>query len=76
MAVPASITEPRKGKWWDENEGKWVETDLTKEKAMLESVPEDNSDVSSAPSFIILHHSSLICYLQFLYWHKHRFLET
>jgi len=45
MAVPASITEPRKGKWWDENEGKWVETDLTKEKAMLESVPEDNSDI-------------------------------
>jgi hypothetical protein len=44
-AIPASISEPRKGNWWDENEGKWVETDLIKEKAKLEGIPEDDKDV-------------------------------
>lgn len=44
-AIPASISEPRKGNWWDENEGKWVETDLIKERTNLEGIPEDDKDV-------------------------------
>jgi len=44
-AIPASISEPRKGNWWDENEGKWVETDLTKEKLKLEGIPDDDKDI-------------------------------
>jgi hypothetical protein len=43
--VPSSITEPRKGKWWDENEGKWIETNLENEKEGLKGIPDDNSDV-------------------------------
>jgi len=27
-AVPKSISEPRKGNWWDENEGKWAKANL------------------------------------------------
>jgi len=33
------------GKWWDENEGKWVETNLQKEKEKLENIPEDDEDI-------------------------------
>jgi len=44
-AIPKSISEPRKGNWWDENEGKWVETDLTQEKEKLKGVPDDDKDI-------------------------------
>jgi len=56
VAVPKSISEPRKGNWWDEHEGKWVETDLTKEKEKLEGIPDDDKDVSL---FVLDFHSWL-----------------
>jgi len=59
-AIPASISEPRKGNWWDENEGKWVETDLVAEKAKLEGIPEDDKDVRQK-SQIAFFASSLSC---------------
>jgi len=45
LAIPDSITEPRKGKWWDENRGQWVETNLEEEEKRLKSVPEDDDDI-------------------------------
>jgi len=45
MAVPRSITEPRKGKWWDEIEGVWVETNLVTEKENLSKIPADDGDI-------------------------------
>lgn len=44
-ATPAAITQPRKGKWWDENEGKWVETNLATEAENLKNIPEDDDDI-------------------------------
>jgi curved DNA-binding protein CbpA len=44
-AVPKSFSEPRKGNWWDENEGKWIETDLNEEKSNLKGIPEDDRDI-------------------------------
>ena len=51
-ALPASISEPRKVNWWDENEGKWVETDLTKEMLKLKGIPNDDKDVSYLLTFL------------------------
>lgn len=45
MSVPDSISQPRKGNWWDENEGKWVATDLAFEAKHLESLPADDKDI-------------------------------
>eukprot|EP00586_Coscinodiscus_wailesii_P023466 CAMPEP_0172519720 /NCGR_PEP_ID=MMETSP1066-20121228/291584_1 /TAXON_ID=671091 /ORGANISM="Coscinodiscus wailesii, Strain CCMP2513" /LENGTH=524 /DNA_ID=CAMNT_0013302355 /DNA_START=125 /DNA_END=1696 /DNA_ORIENTATION=- len=44
-AVPKSITEPRKGKWWDENHGVWVETNLETEAGLLTNVPSNDEDI-------------------------------
>eukprot|EP00529_Nitzschia_sp_RCC80_P001007 CAMPEP_0113495840 /NCGR_PEP_ID=MMETSP0014_2-20120614/29813_1 /TAXON_ID=2857 /ORGANISM="Nitzschia sp." /LENGTH=544 /DNA_ID=CAMNT_0000389743 /DNA_START=24 /DNA_END=1658 /DNA_ORIENTATION=+ /assembly_acc=CAM_ASM_000159 len=40
IAVPESITAPKSGKWWNETEGRWVYTDLTKV-----DVPENDDDL-------------------------------
>ena len=48
MAVPASITGPISGKWWNEVEGRWVLTDLEHEAKLLSKVPLDDSDLLSA----------------------------
>lgn len=39
-AVPASISAPRKGKWWNETTSTWVYTDITKI-----DVPENDDDI-------------------------------
>ena len=44
-ATPEALTAPRQGKWWNENEGKWVKTDMNEEKKSLDNVPEDDSDI-------------------------------
>jgi hypothetical protein len=44
-ATPEAITAPSKGKWWDENQGKWIYTNLTEESKSLEGVPQDDSDL-------------------------------
>ena len=44
-ATPDAIIQPSKGKWWNENEGKWIETNLTNEAKALESVPSDDKDI-------------------------------
>merc|ERR1712083_160453 len=35
----------RKGKWWDENQGKWIETNLETEAELLSNVPADDEDI-------------------------------
>ena len=40
IAVPESITAPKAGKWWNETEGRWMYTDLTKV-----DVPENDDDI-------------------------------
>jgi len=45
VAVPQSIVAPSQGKWWNENEGKWVLTDMEQERQSLEGVPEDDDDI-------------------------------
>jgi DnaJ-domain-containing protein 1 len=44
-ATPEAMTAPTKGKWWDENTGKWVYTNLAEEAKSLEGVPNDDSDL-------------------------------
>ena len=44
-AQPEAMMAPSKGKWWDNNEGKWVYTDLKKEEETMMDVPEDDSDL-------------------------------
>lgn len=44
-AVPQSILAPRQGKWWNENVGQWVLTDMTVEKKNMEGVPDDDDDI-------------------------------
>ena len=44
-AAPEAALAPRQGKWWNENEGKWVLTNMDDEVKALKSVPEDDSDL-------------------------------
>mmetsp|Transcript_7093 Transcript_7093/g.12831 ORF Transcript_7093/g.12831 Transcript_7093/m.12831 type:complete len:555 (-) Transcript_7093:96-1760(-) len=43
--TPNAIVQPRKGKWWNENDGKWIETNLEEEAKALEKVPKDDKDI-------------------------------
>ena len=46
VAVPASITAPRQGKWWNERLGQWVLTDMSEEKVWIASFPnEEDADI-------------------------------
>lgn len=45
VATPAAIVAPSQGKWWNESEGKWILTDLTKESATLAGIPDDDDDL-------------------------------
>jgi len=45
MAVPKSITEPRKGKYWDEHTGSWVTMNLETEEKDLSAVPLNDEDI-------------------------------
>jgi len=44
-AVPDSVMEPRRGKWWNDVEGKWILTHLDDESKSLIDVPEDDEDI-------------------------------
>ena len=44
-AQPEAMMAPSKGKWWDENQGKWVYTNLVDEAKTMVDVPEDDSDL-------------------------------
>lgn len=44
-AIPESLTAPGKGKWWNEQDGQWVYTDLPNDLEALKGVPEDDSDI-------------------------------
>jgi len=60
-ALPGGVTGPMTGKWWNENDGEWMETDLTEEEAALAKVPGDDDDVSiSATDSLILWLHTLI----------------
>mmetsp|Transcript_2489 Transcript_2489/g.5854 ORF Transcript_2489/g.5854 Transcript_2489/m.5854 type:complete len:542 (+) Transcript_2489:81-1706(+) len=44
-AVPDSVMEPRRGKWWNDVEGKWILTHLDDESKSLIDIPEDDEDI-------------------------------
>mmetsp|Transcript_35168 Transcript_35168/g.73237 ORF Transcript_35168/g.73237 Transcript_35168/m.73237 type:complete len:540 (-) Transcript_35168:1168-2787(-) len=44
-AVPQQIIAPRKGKYWNEYDGKWVYSDLSQIAEEIKDVPEDNRDL-------------------------------
>ena len=44
-AVPQQMVAPSQGKWWNDNEDRWVLTDINKEKEGLAAVPADDSDI-------------------------------
>jgi hypothetical protein len=44
-SVPKSISGPIKGMWWNDIDGKWVETNLVKEEISLSILPEDDKDI-------------------------------
>mmetsp|Transcript_31922 Transcript_31922/g.52673 ORF Transcript_31922/g.52673 Transcript_31922/m.52673 type:complete len:539 (+) Transcript_31922:152-1768(+) len=43
--TPEAIVAPYKGKWWNENEGKWMFTNLDDESRWLDVQSEDNEDI-------------------------------
>ena len=46
VATPEAFTAPRQGKWWNENEGKWVKTSLPEEvENVLKGAPDDDQDI-------------------------------
>jgi len=46
VATPQSMVAPSQGKWWNEQEGKWVKTNMEDDvKTYLDNVPEDDSDI-------------------------------
>jgi len=44
-ATPSAIMEPRKGKWWNDVEGKWTLTNMDKERTAFLDIPEDDDDI-------------------------------
>ena len=44
-SVPQSIIAPSHGKWWNDIDGKWVETNLKNEADIISKVPNDDSDI-------------------------------
>lgn len=44
-SVPKSIAGPMGGMWWNDIDGKWVETNLIKEEIALSILPEDDKDI-------------------------------
>ena len=37
--------EPRRGKWWNDIEGKWVLTNLEDDRKVMVNIPEDDDDI-------------------------------
>ena len=44
-ATPEAMTAPKQGKWWNDQEDRWVFTDMTKEAEALNAIPADDSDI-------------------------------
>lgn len=44
-ATPDSIVQPRRGNYWDENEGKWVNIDLDEEREYINKASADDNDI-------------------------------
>ncbi|KAL9186699.1 hypothetical protein ACHAXT_005937 [Thalassiosira profunda] len=44
-ATPGAVMEPTKGKWWNDNEGKWILTNLDEERQTMLDIPEDDDDI-------------------------------
>lgn len=44
-AIPGQITGPRQGKWWNDNDGLWVKTNMEEEKEEVSKVPADDQDI-------------------------------
>ena len=44
-ATPDAIMEPRRGKWWNDVEGKWILTNLEDERKEMTDVPDDDDDI-------------------------------
>ena len=43
--TPDAILAPRQGKWWNENEGAWIATNLKDDEQWLSTQPPDNEDI-------------------------------
>ena len=43
--TPDAIIAPRQGKWWNENEGAWIATNLKDDEQWLSTQPPDNEDI-------------------------------
>ena len=43
--TPEAIIAPRQGKWWNENDGAWITTNLDDEKEWLSTQPPNNDDI-------------------------------
>ena len=47
-STPSAIIEPKRGKWWDDVEGKWVLTNIDEERKAFLDLPEDDDDILGA----------------------------
>jgi len=45
IATPQAMIAPMQGKWWNENEGKWIKTNLPKDYEKIKDLPEDDVDI-------------------------------
>lgn len=45
IAAPQAAIAPRQGKWWNENERRWVMTKMEDEAKSIEGVPDDDYDI-------------------------------
>lgn len=45
FAVPGQLTQPWRGKYWDEIDGAWIASNLIKEKERLKKIPENDEDI-------------------------------
>lgn len=45
LTTPEAIVAPSRGKWWNDNEGKWITTNLLEERKWLLVQPEFNEDI-------------------------------
>jgi hypothetical protein len=43
--TPEAVVAPRQGKWWNENDGAWIVTNLDEEKQWLSTQPPNNDDI-------------------------------
>lgn len=44
-ATPSALLEPRRGKWWNDAEGKWIYTNLDEDRHWLTNCPDDDGDI-------------------------------